>query len=206
MDAAWRLFAALPLGAEIRESLVATQRELARHWPPGAVRWARPDQLHLTLRFYGNVAAVEVPTLIEALQGACRGPGALALELAGLDGFPNPNQARVLWAAVRGDVAGLARLEERIAAASDGFGDHHERREFHPHLTLGRIVERGLRAAPQGQKPWWEIGGPTFGSWSAAAVHLIRSQLAPGSAHYTELASLPLDEPPAPSPERCPRT
>jgi RNA 2',3'-cyclic 3'-phosphodiesterase len=185
-----RLFAALPVPAELLETLAALQRALDRRFPPRAVRWTRRDQLHLTLRFYGNAPADQAPALVEALQRACAGTAPLELELAGVGAFPSARRPRVIWAGLRGETVRLLELERRIELATAKFGDHQEKREFQPHLTLGRIGPKDPRGLVMTHEQWTEVGARLTGRWTAAAVHLVRSQLAPDGARYSDLACI----------------
>lgn len=196
METPLRLFAALPLPEELVDRLISLQRALAHHWPAGSVRWVRRDQLHLTLRFYGDVAAADAPALTKALQSACAGMDPLRLGLAGLGGFPQARHPRVVWAGVSGDLDSLQRLQDRIEAATGAFGQHQDTRPFQPHLTLGRVAaDRGRRPAnpaSPASTAWTQLENDDLGRWTATAVHLIRSQLDPRGARYTQLSLAPL--------------
>ncbi|HRZ37523.1 MAG TPA: RNA 2',3'-cyclic phosphodiesterase [Candidatus Paceibacterota bacterium] len=192
MESALRLFAALTLPEALVDRLVSLQRILDSHWPARSVRWVRREQLHLTLRFYGNVPSEEAPALTEALRVACAGTRPLSLAIAGLGAFPNTRRPRVLWAGVTGDLEPLERLEQRIQSATAAFGDHRDTRSFQPHLTLGRIGgDRERQAAPPPNARWDQIENDLVGSWTATAVHLIRSELDPAGARYTTLGVAP---------------
>lgn len=141
MGHALRLFAALTLPEALVDRLISVQRILDDRWPARSVRWVRREQLHLTMRFYGNVPPEQTPALTEALRAACVETRPLSLALAGLGAFPNPRRPRVLWVGVTGDLESLERLEQRIQSATAAFGDHRETRPFQPHLTLGRIAD-----------------------------------------------------------------
>ncbi len=194
-----RLFAALPLPEELVDRLVSLQRALTRHWPAGSVRWVRRDQLHLTLRFYGNVPAPDAPALTKALQDACASMSPLRLGLAGLGGFPQARHPRVVWAGVSGDVAALQHLHNQIEAATGAFGEHQENRAFQPHLTLGRVVADRTRGPARPANPaspaWTQLDNDDLGCWTATAVHLIRSELDPRGARYTQLSLAPFTKP-----------
>ena len=192
MGHALRLFAALTLPEALVDRLISVQRILDDRWPARSVRWVRREQLHLTLRFYGNVPPEQAPALTEALRAACAETRPLSLALAGLGAFPNTRRPRVLWAGVTGDLESLERLEQRIQSATAAFGDHRETRPFQPHLTLGRIADdRERQTASPANARWDRIENDLFGSWTAAAVHLIRSELNPAGARYTTLTVAP---------------
>ena len=192
MGHALRLFAALTLPEALVDRLVSVQRGLDSQWPAKSVRWVRREQLHLTVRFYGNVSTELAPALSEALRAACAGASPLSLAIAGLGAFPSPSRPRVLWAGVTGDLEPLGHLAQRIESATAAFGDHQETRPFQPHLTLGRLAgDRDRRPARPANAGWDRIGNDIFGSWTAAAVHLIRSELDAAGARYTTLSVAP---------------
>lgn len=192
MSETFRTFLALPVSAELSETLARAQRALEPFWPPGAIRWARRDQFHLTLKFFGDVAAEQLPGLTEAVRRASAESPPLALRLTELGGFPSPRQPRVLWVGLGGDVERLLELQPGLAAATAPYGDHAEAREFHPHLTLGRVGGRDARGVRPRRDDWaaTTLGEPR--AWRANAIQLLRSQLDPAGARYTELACLPL--------------
>jgi len=188
-----RAFVAIKVNAELAAALLDLQARLRRRLPPTAVRWSSREQLHLTLQFLGDVASDRVPDLISAVRGACQDTPVLRLIPGDLGAFPGLPRPRVIWVGVGGDLELLQELQRRVAAATAAFGDHTEEREFHPHLTLGRVSGRGeADARPVGQA----LSGVSLGwrgAWLGTAVHLIRSQLNPAGAVYTDLAEFPLN-------------
>jgi len=128
-----RLFVALELPEAVRDRLVLLQGGV-----PGA-RWAHDDQLHLTLRFIGDVTEDVGHDVDDALL-SIRAPG-FVLELAGVGEFGGKNP-RALWAGVRANGA-LVHLQKKIETALQRIGLEAETRKFSPHVTLAR-----LRGAP----------------------------------------------------------
>lgn len=187
-----RLFVALPVDARLVEPLVALQCALDRRLPRRSVRWVRQAQLHLTLQFLGDVAAAEVPALIEQLREACRDGTRLQLELRGVGVFPHQRRPRVVWVGVAGDVAALTTLQERIATACAPYVERPESRAFAPHLTLGRVNTQDPREARAVGEAVTAAGIGELGVWPAHSVKLIRSQLRPQGPRYTELAAFAL--------------
>ena len=186
------MFLALPLAEALRAELQRFQTELAAKLPPGSVRWNRPGQIHLTLKFLGAVRAAEIPQLTDAVRGACANAAAMRLKAVKFDCFPNAASPRVLWIGVNGDVAALARLQQRLTAATEAFGDHRERENFSPHLTLGRVQARRPREI---RALGCALAGVTFGEqgeWWADTVELAQSVLHPSGAIYHTLAQVPL--------------
>ena len=149
-----RLFAGIevPAPAGLRRALADLQRELRGE----RIRWTRPENLHLTVEFFGATAAEKIPDLEKALAAAAKRSSAFALRLARLGTFGGPRHPRVLWLGV--ESAGLAALHERVESALREAGWVPEARAFAPHLTLGRIARlndpetfAAAVAAPRGE-------------------------------------------------------
>jgi 2'-5' RNA ligase len=186
-----RAFVAANLDQESIARVQAVQRQLDKCLPPNLVRWTRPDQLHLTLRFLGNVAVEQVEALKAALTPASAVTGPLQLALAGLGCFPSPQRPSVIWLGLEGDVQGLARLQARIEGDIGEFGSHSEDRAFKAHLTIGRVKGFGPQVRPIGEVIQTQTIG-TLTRWTLREVTLMRSQLSPKGSTYTELSRVPL--------------
>jgi RNA 2',3'-cyclic 3'-phosphodiesterase len=189
-----RAFVALPLPASVLDRLGQVQRRLRQDPATRPVRWSRLDQLHLTLKFLGNVPSADLDRLREALHAACTGQPAFELALAELGGFPQARNPRVVWIGLRGALDRLNPLQQRIDEGLRGFGDHlEERRPFHAHLTLGRVNARG----PEGQRLGELLERervPSPEAWTVRQVDLMQSELRPQGTQYTLLHSVPLKE------------
>lgn len=187
-----RAFIAVELGDEAASVVRALQRQMADAVPRGAVRWAKPDQLHLTLQFLGNVANDRVEALKGSLAAAMAGTPAFTLRLDRVGAFPSLRAPRVIWVGLTGDVPALAALQSRVAGAIRDFGDHTETRDFHPHLTLGRVNRRDpwearvLETVIASQPP------PPPAAWRVDEVRLFRSALQPSGAVYSVLGRFAL--------------
>jgi len=140
-----RLFVALPVPAGVRRA-VGERIEAERGELPPA-RWVRPENLHLTLVFLGELAADRVPDLVAALAPAFAAHPTLRLRLAGAGCFPPPPRsgrrrpARVAWIGVEADGGdeGLRALQADVAAAAaESVGHRPDDRPWSPHLTLAR--------------------------------------------------------------------
>lgn len=187
-----RAFVAIEPGAAARAALEALLDRLAAAAPRRAVRWVRPGQCHLTLRFLGNVPPDRLPELEQRLTGAATGSAAFSLALAGPGAFPTPAAPRVLWVGLRGDLEVLAALARRVDAAAADLGDHREEREFHPHLTLGRVADRDVRVARALSELLARTPPPPPADWPVREFKLFRSELRPEGAVYSVLARFAL--------------
>src|SRR5205823_12244196 len=113
---------------------------------PDTVRWTRMDQLHLTLKFFGNVQREEVDALQEALRRAVANVSPFALTISELGCFPSPQRPNVIWLGLGGGVSILEQMQRQVALECAAFGSHSEDRAFHAHLTIGRAKALGRDA------------------------------------------------------------
>ena len=151
-----RLFAAVDLSGTTRETLAAEQARLraALGASGGTLRWIRSDRVHLTLVFVGDVDASRVPSLIEGV-GADVNTAPFDISVSGIGVFPARGAPRVLWLGIGAGADKVKELQQELAARIAALGIGPERRDFHPHLTLGRWTAskpsdrtRALAAAP----------------------------------------------------------
>lgn len=181
-----RQFLALELPADVRDVLAGLRRDLepqGRGW-----RFARPESIHLTLRFLGEVAPDDDAALRATWGEVVRGHPPVVLVLDGVGVFPSPRRPRVLWVGLRDETAapGLAGLAGDLEQAARKRGLQAEERAFRPHLTLAR-VRRGARAtAPPADTPVVPL------RFRCDEVVLFRSVLDRSGARYTALSRFPL--------------
>jgi 2'-5' RNA ligase len=133
-----RLFAAVPLPPPARDEVAGVLDRLREAELP--VRWVAGEGLHLTLKFYGEVAPERLEVIAEAVRKAGEGGEALPLRLTELGAFPSPSRARVLWMGVEAPPA-LELLQDRLERRSEAIGFEPEGVPFRPHVTLGRVRE-----------------------------------------------------------------
>lgn len=180
-----RSFIAVPVpGAGIRalEDAVKTLDLDLR----GTVRWVRPEGIHLTLKFMGDIQPEMAERVLDALPPVAARFSPFELSISGLGVFPNLRRPRVLWAGVHGDLENLSALQLAIDEAVGKLGLPREQRAFSPHLTLGRV----RRDVAEGQlskigQVMTDGGLTDTPSWTADTVNLMRTELDPsGSRHY----------------------
>lgn len=154
-------------------------------------RWVRPGHLHVTLAFFGEMPAEDVPSLIEAVRAVAPQHGPAQLSLQGVGCFGRPHQPTVLFAELAGEVAALAALEADVRRAV-GPARHPTAKEqaFHPHLTLARAQGRyGDAALARCQRALRAQG---FGAFLLDRLFLLESSLLPAGRLYTPLSEFPL--------------
>ena len=170
----------------MRERLAAEVERLRTH--ARDVAWVARDNVHLTLRFFGGVEAERLARIQTALAAAAAVSQPFDLEVRDLGAFPTPSRARVLWAGVGAGGEPMAARAARIDAALAPLGFPPEAREFSAHITLGRV--RTPRASPALGDA---LHAGILGRQRVTAASLMRSDLSPRGARYTELARLKLD-------------
>src|SRR5687768_1857815 len=187
-----RTFVSIDIDRPLLNRLHSFQQSLEGGVPRESVRWSSSEQLHLTLKFLGNVAASGLVELQNALRETIEPHPVLELSAEGLGGFPSLRNPRVIWVGVKGDVEPLLQLQTQIEKVTAPWAQKEENRAFHPHLTLGRVREKAFRHTRRIGEFLQGVEQPRFGQWRAAEVHLMRSQLSPKGSTYTVLANFPL--------------
>ena len=189
----FRLFVAIPVPDAVREEMLRVQREFQPLASRGVVRWAKPEQFHLTLRFLGGVPSDRVAGLHDSLRAACAGERVLHLRAQGVGFFPNARSPRVLWIGVSDAESRLGDLQRKIEAAVQPFTAEPGGERFAGHLTLGRFKQFGPLEIKALTGHAETMKTRMMGEWTAPGVGLIRSELSPTGAHHTSLATIPLD-------------
>jgi len=188
-----RLFVAVELGDAALRALGQLQPALREHGLGlPALRWVRPEGVHLTLKFLGGVDSSRRPEIERALGEAVGGVAPHELALGRLGTFGSKGAPRVLWVDLDGDVDALRGLQLQVEERLAPLGFPAESRRFSPHLTLARVREGAERevAGPIAQAI--EGVGVPEGRIAVRELSLMRSQLQAGGAVYTRLAAFPL--------------
>lgn len=141
-----RSFIAIPLPASVRQAAVRLIRRL--QVPGDGIRWVPTDNLHLTLKFLGEVDNVQVPEICQLIEGLCRDRDPFPLVFAGAGGFPDLQRARVLYAGIDDPSSSLVNLVNTLESELAELGFKPEPRDYRPHLTLGRTRSGSRRAGP----------------------------------------------------------
>lgn len=189
-----RAFIAIDLPHPIQEAIEKQTSRLRQAAGDGLVRWIPPQNIHLTLKFLGNIAASHMDFLKQLLHQTADSHQPFDVQIGGIGSFPNSKLPRVLWAGVHAP-ADLASLQKNIEAGAARLGYEKEARPFSPHLTLGR-VRQGIDPRDL-QKISAALNGIQIGNIGSArvdAVHLYKSELRPEGSLYTKLFSAPLSK------------
>src|SRR4051812_29329826 len=188
-----RVFVALELPPGVLATLAGVQAQLQAAQLP--LRLVRPEGIHLTLAFIGEIPAAQAPALTAAVQQGVAGIPVLSLRAEGLGMFPNARRPRVVWVGVQGEAEDRARLEalqQQIVAQLHAAGFACDAR-FDPHLTLARVREGvGPAEAARIGATVQTLPPPAPQPFDVGHVNIMRSDLQPGGAVYMRLAAIPL--------------
>lgn len=133
-----RLFVGIELAGRAREAVLEVHQKLTEVLPKQGVRFVRPEKLHLTLAFLGQVEESSVEQLKEALSGLSELPR-FELVTTEVGAFPDMRRPKVLWVGLDGDLSALNTLAAATASAAKPFAPELDEKPFSPHITLARI-------------------------------------------------------------------
>ena len=185
-----RTFVAVPIPGAWEEYLGAVVRDLAGLTQ--GVSWTRPGNLHLTVRFLGDLDESDASRVGEAVARGVEGTAAPRVTLGAIGSFPSLGRPRVLWAGVAQGEPELLALGRTVNAAIDAAGFARDDKPFRPHLTLGRVREgaRGLESLRG-----YALPAPLPPAAFLDRIIVMKSDLHPSGARYTALREVRLPTP-----------
>lgn len=176
-----RAFFCIELEDGVKEGLDGVIQSLKRDegWRATRVGWVRRENLHITLKFLGEVAPELVEDLRLAAEVVSEGIEPFKLELDRLGAFPSPERPRVIWAGSSAPPEEILQLYERLEGELHSLGFPREGRPYTPHVTLGRVKGRGRVTIG-----WLGEAEPFHFTAEATGITLMESRLTPGGALY----------------------
>ena len=186
-----RAFVAIKIDPDVAQKICQVQSKLDTSLK--GIRWVKPENLHLTLKFLGPVSDDKVASIADSLERALYATTRFSVSCGGLGVFPDIRRAKVLWVGLEGKP--IANLAATVEDALEPLGFAREKREFKPHLTIGRWRNSAgrpdllRRALEQGQRQ-------NFGTSNMHEVILFQSVLKPSGAVYTPLKVFPFAQKP----------
>ena len=187
-----RSFIALEIPPGIQREIARSTAALQKALPKPLVRWVPQANVHLTLKFLGDVSPANLERVAEALRLESSQYAAFTMTVGGFGAFPTSRRARVIWIGLQAPPA-LSALQRGVESVAARQGYPPEERPFSPHLTIGRVsqnlstaeqarVRTALEAAQVGE----------LGQVAVEAVHIFKSDLQPAGSIYTLLYTIPL--------------
>jgi RNA 2',3'-cyclic 3'-phosphodiesterase len=187
-----RVFIAIELPVFIQNAIQQQTASLHHALDSSLVRWVPAHNIHLTLKFLGDVSPTNIELVTQMLQHEADQQTPFDIQISGIGSFPTPRRPRVIWIGLHAPAV-LESLQRSIDSAAARLGYSPEERPFSPHLTIGRVRQnlpstdlQKIRIALDGT----QIGD--LGSAKVDSVNLFKSDLQPGGSVYTRLFSAPL--------------
>jgi len=155
----------------------------------GPVSWIPERNLHLTLKFLGEIPSGRTDEVAGLMAGAAREIPPFEFRVEEGGGFPSLRAPRVLWIGIREPLELVGKLHQNMEDALSGAGFPRDERPFHPHVTVGRV--KGKVASGWGEQYASVVSGTTFCTVYATSYRLYESRLSPSGANYTVLREIP---------------
>lgn len=182
-----RAFIAIDPPATVKDFLGTLSRELQRS--DANVKWVRPESIHITLKFLGEISFDCIPQLEQILPSVFSSQLPIQLSVRGIGSFPERSRPRVIWAGLVDPSENLRSLAAAVDRVLEPLGFSREKRPFSPHLTLGRVQSHsGVKGLIERVQQRAEVSGPSF---VADHAILFRSDLKPTGAVYSVLSRFP---------------
>ncbi len=182
-----RTFIAVELPENIKKQIEQLQAPLKR--TDAFVSWVKPTNIHVTLKFLGEVPEEKTNEVLSATQKALEGSRKFTMDLKGMGAFPDIKRPKVIWIGTGSGQENLSRMAERIEEEMEKIGFPREKRKFSPHFTIGRV--KSLRNI---EKLMELVKSSDFQTERIEVdeVVVMKSQLHPAGAIYTPLKKIPL--------------
>lgn len=184
-----RIFAAVDISEEVRQKISEYILELKRKFSDIKVGWDRPEKLHLTLKFLGDTDEEKLEKLKVICKNISSEVSKLKLRISQTGVFPSPRNARVLWLGVQGDVEELQKINSILETECEKIGFKKEKRDYTPHLTIGRIREP-QKAKKLAQTHLENKFEPI--SFEVSEIVIYESKLQPTGSIYTKIQNFKL--------------
>jgi len=187
-----RTFIAVEIPSDLQHKIQHAIKPLHKALGTSIIRWAPEHNVHLTLKFLGDVSPASVDHLTQILRTEADSCQAFDLQIGGLGSFPSLRRPRVLYIGIRAP-AELEALRHSLESACTRLGYESEPRSFSPHLTLGRVKQDASAVDQQKiRRALEELKIDSLGIARVNSVHLYKSELKPSGSVYTQIFSAPL--------------
>ena len=188
-ESTWRVFCAIEVSSDVRERIVGHAQQLRIAVPEVQASFARLENIHLTLKFFGNLSQQQVLKASEAASQAVAAASPFKISMQGAGSFPNRGPARVLWIGINDESGKLAKLQSELERECESRGFGREDRPFNPHLTVARLRSpRGARSLAQAHADF----GFERSEMEVSEITVFRSELTSKGSRYTVISQHPL--------------
>ena len=183
-----RSFIALDLPEDLKKGLQKLQDTVRKH--ADCIRWVKPDNIHLTLKFLGDIVESQVGPIGRILENMTSGMAPFKLQVKGFGAFPNARNPKVIWMGMDDNQQRLVLFQEKLEETLAAIGFTPEKRDYSPHLTLGRVKDsRGKRDIEQIIEKY---KNEDLGYFTADTIIFFQSDLQPSGPVYSSLKTIQL--------------
>ncbi len=186
-----RAFIALELSPQLRETLKTLSEDLRKKRGIKG-KWVPPANIHITLRFLGNITGDQEKAISSLLEEVAKATRPIPISLEGLGAFPNPARPRVLWVGVKEGAEALERVHGKLEEGLSRLGFPPDDKAFKPHLTLARFKNPNLEVRRRVHAACRDMGDRPWGEMEVKAIVLYESILSPHGAKYRKVKEVPL--------------
>jgi len=188
-----RAFIAVNIPVVVKQKLQDEIDRLSMVILGNPVRWVRPEGIHLTLQFLGEISNSHKGEIHHTLEREVEKHPFFTLDVGGFGCFPNSRRPRILWIGITEKTGTLTKMQTAIVGKMGQLGFRKEGRAFHPHLTLGRVKRNiSLSDLTQIQDAVEKYVVEQIGQFEVRELHLVRSILRPSGAEYSSLGEYSL--------------
>jgi 2'-5' RNA ligase len=190
-----RAFIAIEFPKHLQDAIEKQIVRLRQTLGDEIIRWVPAQNMHLTLKFLGDIATSHVDFLKQLLAHEANSHPQFDMQIGGLGSYPTSRRPRVLWAGLQAP-ADLTSLQKSIEAGTTRLGYEPDEHAFSPHLTLGRVRQNIAPAEMQKVRTILNtIQLGNIGTARVDSIHLFKSDRQPSGSIYTKLFSAPLSKP-----------
>ena len=191
-----RAFAAIQFPTVVKQKIDQALSPLRDSLDEDVVRWVKPDLYHLTLKFFGDVSDDRLNEISLRLRETATDGMPLCLSVGKFGCFPTIQKPRVLWIGLSDKTKFLAALHGTLESELAAIGFKPEKRQFHPHITIGRVHRRVKKdKIARMRNPLQNFALDSIAEVNVKNITLIRSDLTPSGSVYTLIDEFPLVEP-----------
>ncbi len=187
-----RSFVAIELPAPTQKDIIWRTTHLRKLYPNPVIRWVQLGNIHLTLKFLGDIAKKDLEILAGSMTNEASGVEPFMLSFSDLGIFPNSKCPRIIWIGIKSP-ARLVKYQSRIEELTSSLGIPIEKRPFSPHITLGRFGKSNLKLNSSNLIA--ELGSTLVNSIDTiniTEIKIFQSNLRPDGPVYTVIHNIPL--------------
>jgi len=189
-----RSFVAVEFPSSIQDAIISQTTNLRKLYPNHIIRWVKPGNIHLTLKFLGDITQSNLEFIARSLAHEAKKVKPFSISFTNLGIFPNPKKPKIIWIGVNSPSI-LGEFQSKIEALTSRHGIPIEQRRFSPHITLGRISDsNSLDTIENLIIEISSINVSTLDTVNISAIKIFKSDLKPDGPIYTAIYNIPFGE------------